>query len=108
MIPKKEEEDEEEPEEGMASRTHSQTGAVRQPPKRYTMPSVKVQKGKEKDPKSIRKIEEAEKAEIELLFVDLCALKPVPEQKDAHRCHMFGVEKTLATCEYGKFKARLK
>jgi len=34
-------------------------------------------------------------------------LKPVPEQKDAYRCHLFSVEKTLATGEHDKFKARL-
>ena len=34
-------------------------------------------------------------------------MKPVPEQKDAHRCHMFSVEKTLATGEHDKFKSRL-
>ena len=96
-----------EPEEGIASRTRSQTGVVRQPPKRYTMASVKVQIGKEEDPKRVKKIEEAEKVEIELLFVDLCALKPVNEQKEAYRCHMFSVEKTLATGEHDKFKSRL-
>ena len=102
-----EEDDDDEPEEGIASRTRSQTGAVRQPTKRYTMASIKVQKGKETDPERVKKIEDAEHAEIELLFVDLCALKPVPEQKDAYRCHMFSVEKTLATGEHAKFKARL-
>ena len=64
-------------------------------------------KGKEKDPKQVKKIEEAEKAEIELLFVDLCALKLVPQQKDAYHCHMFSVEKTLMTGEHDKFKSRL-
>ena len=34
-------------------------------------------------------------------------MKPVPEQKDAYRCHLFSVEKTLATGEHDKFKARL-
>ena len=68
---------------------------------------MKVQKGKEKDPKRIKQIEEAEKAEIELLFTDLCGLKPVPEHKDAYRCHMFSVEKTLVTGEHDTFKSRL-
>ena len=58
-------------------------------------------------PEHIKKIEEAEKAEIEFLFVDLQGLLPVYEQKDAQNCHMFTVEKTLANGEHDKFKARL-
>ena len=58
-------------------------------------------------PERIKKIEEAENAEIELLFVDLQGLLPVHEQKEAYNCHMFSVEKTLGNGEHDKFKAHL-
>ena len=57
-------------------------------------------------PERVKKIEEAEKAEIEILFVDLQGLLLVYEQKEAYNCHMFSVEKTLANGEHDKFKAR--
>lgn len=100
-------EDEVEADQGIASRTRRRTGAAINPPERYTLASVKVYKSREKDPERIKKIKKSEKEEIELLFIDLCGLQPVYEQKDAYRCHMFSVEKTLETGEHDKFKSRL-
>mmetsp|Transcript_2609 Transcript_2609/g.3980 ORF Transcript_2609/g.3980 Transcript_2609/m.3980 type:complete len:661 (+) Transcript_2609:626-2608(+) len=91
-------EEENEPETGTASRTRPQTGAPMNPPPRYTMASVKINKKREN------------KDEIELLFVDLRGV--VPEFKEnikgpVYRCHMFEVEKFLATGDHDKFKSRL-
>ena len=79
------------------------------PPERYTMASVKINKRKESGER-LKAIEKADKEEIELLFVELRRL--VPEFKEnikgpVYRCHMFEVEKFLATGEHDKFKARL-
>jgi len=94
-------EPEEEP--GIASRTRSQT-------KRYAM-AVKINKTKETDPSRKKAIEAADKAEIELLFVDLQGLKPVKEQEvtgqKVYNSHMFSVEKFLADGTHDKFKSRL-
>ena len=93
-------------EPAIATRTRQRSGAVIKPPERYTLASKKVYKSRE-TPERIKKIEEAEKADIELLFVDLQSLLPVYEQKEADNCHVFSVEKTLANGEHDKFKARL-
>ena len=61
--------DEEEPELGVASRTRSQTGTDINPPTRYTM-VVKVNK-KNETPERRQVIEQADKDEIDLLFVQL-------------------------------------
>ena len=68
---------------------------------------MKVHKNQEKNPGRVQEVEEAEKAEVEILFVDLCALQPVHEQENAYKCYMFSVEKTLATGGHDKFTARL-
>jgi hypothetical protein len=65
----------------IASRTCQRTGTSINPPERYTLASVKVYKSQEKDPERIKKIEKSEKEEIALLFVDLCGLQPVYEQR---------------------------
>ena len=57
--------EDDEPEPGVASRTRRQIGTVINPPERYTLASVKVYKGREKDPERIKKIEKSEKEEIE-------------------------------------------
>jgi len=99
----------EESEPGIATRTRSQTGTEINPPKRFTM-AVKVNKSQETGERKAA-IAKAEKDEIELLFVDLGGLKPEYAEnmkgKKAYNCHMFGVEKFLATGEHDKFKARL-
>jgi len=97
-----EELEETEPEPSISTRTRQRSGTTIKPPDRYTFASTKVYKSRE-TPERIRKIEEAEKAEIELLFVDLQGLLPVYEQKEAYHCHMFSVEKTLANGEHDKF-----
>ena len=102
-------EEENEPETGIASRTRRQTGAPMNPPPRYTMASVKINKKKESGER-LKAIEKADKDEIEQLFVDLRGV--VPEFKEnikgpVYRCHMFEIEKFLATGDHDKFKSRL-
>jgi len=95
-------------EPGIATRTRTQTGVEINPPARYTM-AVKVNKRKETGGRR-KAIEKADKDEIELLFVELHGLLPEFEkdvQGRAYNCHMFGVEKFLATGEHDKFKSRL-
>ena len=79
------------------------------PPGRY-ITAVKVNKSQETGDRKIA-IEKADKDEVELLFVDLGGLKPEFEEnmkgKKAYNCHMFGVEKFLATGVHDKFKSRL-
>ena len=80
------------------------------PPERYTISSVKINKRKEIGDR-LKAIEKADKEEIELLFVQLRGLL-VPEFKEkiqgpVYKCHMFEVEKFLATGQHDKFKARL-
>jgi len=93
-------EEEAEPDPGIATRTRSRTGTDINPPARYTM-AVKVNKAKETGERR-KAIEKADKDEIELLFVQLNGLLPEYEEDvkgKAYNCHMFGVEKFLATGE---------
>ena len=98
--------DNDEPEQGVASRTRRQTGTVVNPPEHYTLASVKVYKGQERDPERIKKLKKSEKEEIELLLVDLQGLRHVYEQESVYKCHMFSVE-FLATGKHEKFKSCL-
>jgi len=103
------EEDGTEPDGGIASRTKQRTGAQINPPNRYSLASVKINKKKETGER-LKAIERADKDEIELLFVELRGFMPEFEENvkgDSFSCHMFEVEKFLATGEHDKFKARL-
>lgn len=73
-----EEEENEEPAqaEGIATRTQRRTGTQINPPNRYTMVSVKVNKKRETGERKIA-LDKADKDELELLFVQLRGLLPV-------------------------------
>eukprot|EP00590_Aulacoseira_subarctica_P000645 CAMPEP_0172416458 /NCGR_PEP_ID=MMETSP1064-20121228/2944_1 /TAXON_ID=202472 /ORGANISM="Aulacoseira subarctica , Strain CCAP 1002/5" /LENGTH=262 /DNA_ID=CAMNT_0013154125 /DNA_START=168 /DNA_END=956 /DNA_ORIENTATION=+ len=96
------------PEPGIAARTRSRTGTDINPPPRYTM-VIKINKSKETGDR-LKAIEQADKDETELLFIQLNGLLPTREedvQGKPYNRHMFGVEKFLATGEHDKFKSRL-
>ena len=73
------------------------------------MESVKINKKKESG-ECLKAIEKADKEIIELLFIQLRGLAPEFKEKIkglVYKCHMFEVEKFLATGEHDKSKARL-
>jgi len=105
-----EEEEQPEQEQGIASRTRRRTGTQVNPPERYTLASVKLNKKKETGERKAA-IDQADKDELELLFVQLRGLLPRFKEElngeKAFNSHMFTVEKFLASGVHDKFKSRL-
>jgi hypothetical protein len=75
--------------------------------------TVKLKSAREKDHSEQKEIDEAQEAEIKLVFEDLKAVEAIkreniPKGFKAHNTHLFTVQKFLANGEHDKYKSRLQ
>ena len=95
--------------EPVSSRTRFRSGESSLRQSKYSM-ATKVNKRTIVDPVKKKAVEKAEGDEVDLILDGLKAVKIISEEDvegKAHNCHIFTVDKTLASGEFDKCKSRI-